>query len=51
LAAATLDNSAADIRRFITRPERVKPGVRMPAFHMLPAEQLDAVSAYLKGLK
>jgi cytochrome c oxidase subunit II len=51
LAAATLDNTRADARRFIASPERIKPGVRMPAFHMLPADHLDAVSAYLDGLK
>lgn len=51
LAAATLDNTAAEARRFIATPERIKPGVRMPAFHMLPAEHLDTVSNYLEGLK
>lgn len=51
LAAATLENSAGDARRFIASPERVKPGVRMPAFHMLPPEHLDTLSHYLQGLK
>jgi cytochrome c oxidase subunit 2 len=38
-------------RRFVAAPDEVKPGVHMPAFRMLPAEDLDSLAAYLEGLK
>jgi cytochrome c oxidase subunit II len=51
LAAGTLTNELDTFRRFVTRPEDVKPGVLMPAFHMLPPDDLPALAAYLEGLK
>lgn len=50
LAAGALANDAEAMRRWIARPETIKPGVHMPAFDMLPAEDLDAIVAYLGGL-
>ena len=51
LAAATLPNEAAAFARWIARPEELKPGAHMPAFAMLPPEELEALAAYLEGLE
>ena len=51
LAAGTLGNGAANLRRWIERPAAVKPGALMPAFGMLPDEDLRALAAYLEGLQ
>jgi cytochrome c oxidase subunit 2 len=51
LAAATLPNEPDDFRRWIARPDAVKPGVHMPHFNMLPPDDLDALAAYLDGLE
>ncbi len=37
--------------RWISHTERVKPGVFMPSFGMLPEEDIDAMAAYLLSLK
>lgn len=37
--------------RWIAHTEEVKPDVEMPSFGMLPREDLDALAAYLTGLK
>ena len=51
LGAGALPNDAAALRRWIARTEHVKPGVFMPAFGMLPHEELQAMAIYLEGLK
>lgn len=51
LAAGTLPNDAAAFRRWIDQPHQVKPDVLMPAFGMLPDDDLDAIAAYLEGLQ
>jgi cytochrome c oxidase subunit 2 len=51
LAAGILPNEADDFRRWIARPEHVKPGVLMPAFGMLPPDDLRALAAWLEGLE
>jgi cytochrome c oxidase subunit II len=51
LAAATLPNEPDAFQRWIAHTKEVKPGVLMPQFHMLPPEELQALAAYLKGLK
>lgn len=51
LAAATLPNDQPALKRWVTWAERVKPGVHMPAFGMLPDEALDALAAYLGELR
>lgn len=51
LAASTLPNRAEAFRRFVAASEVVKPGVHMPAFDMLPADDLAALAAYLEGLE
>ena len=51
IAAGRLPGGAPDFHRWIARPESIKPGARMPAFHMLPPEELRAMAAYLEGLR
>lgn len=48
IGAGALGSDAASIRTFLARTAEHKPGVHMPAFGMLPAHDLDALSAYLK---
>jgi cytochrome c oxidase subunit 2 len=51
LGAGILTNEPAAFRRWIARTGAVKPEVHMPAFGMLPPEDLRALSAYLEGLQ
>ena len=51
LGAGTLQNDPESAHRWITGVDRIKPGALMPAFHMLPGEELSALAAYLQGLK
>jgi cytochrome c oxidase subunit 2 len=51
LGAGALTNDTQAFRRFVARTGEVKPSVHMPAFGMLPDADLDALAAYLEGLK
>lgn len=51
LGAGALGNEPEDFVRWIARPGEVKPGVRMPSFHLLPRQELRAIAAYLDGLQ
>ncbi|MDQ6432731.1 cytochrome c oxidase subunit II [Mesorhizobium sp. LHD-90] len=51
LGAGILPNTAENIARFITEPDKIKPGVEMPAFGMLPPDDIRAIAAWLKGLE
>ncbi|WP_281287453.1 cytochrome c oxidase subunit II [Aliirhizobium smilacinae] len=51
LAAGTLPHTQEDIARFISYPERTKPGVKMPHFGMLPEDDIKTIAAFLKELK
>jgi cytochrome c oxidase subunit 2 len=51
LGAGTLPNDAARLAEWIARPDHAKPGARMPAYGMLPSDQLHAMAAYLSGLR
>lgn len=51
LGAGTLANEPETFLRWIARTEVVKPDVHMPAFGMLPPEELQALSAFLDGLQ
>jgi cytochrome c oxidase subunit 2 len=51
LGAGMLPNNAETLLRWIARTEQVKPGVLMPAFGMLPNEDLKALAAYMEALK
>lgn len=50
LGAGTVDNTAAQLTAWILEPHAVKPGVRMPATQMPPADA-QALVAYLESLK
>jgi cytochrome c oxidase subunit 2 len=44
-------NTSDNLRRFIAQVDTLKPGAKMPAFGMLPPQELDAIVHYLAGLK
>ncbi|HSB39078.1 MAG TPA: cytochrome c oxidase subunit II [Gaiellaceae bacterium] len=50
LAALTLPNDREHLREWIRDPQRFKPGNQMPTLD-LPGSQLDALVAYLEGLR
>jgi cytochrome c oxidase subunit 2 len=51
LGAATLSNDPEAFQRWVANTDHVKPGVHMPAFGMLPPEDLRALAAYLDALQ
>lgn len=51
IGAAVLPNEQDDFFRWVAHTDEVKPGVHMPAFEMLPDDELTALSAYLEGLQ
>jgi cytochrome c oxidase subunit II len=51
LGAGTLPNDPDALLHWMAHTETVKPGVHMPAFGMLPPEDLKALATYLDGLK
>lgn len=51
VGAGILPNSEEAIAGFIANPDAIKPGSQMPAFRMLPADELRAIASYLTGLK
>jgi cytochrome c oxidase subunit 2 len=51
LGAGILANESDAFIRWIAHTEDLKPGVHMPAFGMLPPEDLQALAAYLDGLQ
>jgi cytochrome c oxidase subunit 2 len=50
IAAGSLANTRANLTRWIENPSAFKPGVRMPALPLQPAE-LNALVSYLETLK
>jgi cytochrome c oxidase subunit 2 len=51
IGAGTLENEHNHFLRWIARTNDAKPDVHMPAFGMLPPEDLKALAAYLGGLE
>lgn len=51
MGAGLLSNDIVSVHRWLSEIDRVKPGVEMPSFHMLPEEEHRALAAYLKGLE
>jgi cytochrome c oxidase subunit 2 len=51
LAALTIPNTPRTLFDWITNPQGIKPGVRMPGFASLPASERHALVAYLEGLR
>jgi cytochrome c oxidase subunit 2 len=44
-------NDTAAMARWLRETALVKPAALMPSFGMLPAGDVDALAAYLKGLQ
>jgi cytochrome c oxidase subunit 2 len=51
LGAGTLQNERGAALRWITATEQLKSGVHMPAFDMLPEQDLRALAAYIESLQ
>jgi cytochrome c oxidase subunit 2 len=51
LGAGVLPNEPGAFRRWLVGVQTLKPGARMPSYAHLDAASLDALSAYLEGLK
>jgi cytochrome c oxidase subunit 2 len=51
IGAGSLPNTGKALAAFIARPDRFKPGIKMPNFDMLPQSDLDAIVAYLRALQ
>lgn len=51
IGAGTLPMGLQAMQDWIAAPERIKPGVRMPAFAMLPQDEIAAIAGYLVGLE
>jgi cytochrome c oxidase subunit 2 len=51
IGAGVLATGSETLVRWLSRTSELKPSVHMPAFGMLPAQELRALSAYLDGLK
>lgn len=51
LGAGIVPNDHGGFLRWLEQTDRVKPGVHMPHFRMLPAAELDALAAYLESLQ
>jgi cytochrome c oxidase subunit II len=51
LAAGTLPMTEEALVRWISDPQAVKPGARMPAFGVLGEQRVEALAAYLASLK
>jgi cytochrome c oxidase subunit 2 len=51
LGAGVAENNDAELRRWLRDPHQLKPGALMPAYPNLADEELDALVAYLRGLR
>jgi len=51
LAAGTLPLSSAALQRWVAHSQELKPGVRMPSYEDLGPADLQALVAFLEGLK
>ena len=51
IGAGLLPNTREALASFIARPDRLKSGIKMPNFDMLPQGDLEAIAAYLMALQ
>ena len=51
LGAGVLENTADNLRRWLRDPHQIKPGVLMPGYNDLSADELDALVKYLRELR
>jgi cytochrome c oxidase subunit 2 len=49
--SGVLDNSEANLARFVKDAQAIKPGVLMPSFESFSDDEIAALAAYLFGLK
>ena len=50
IGAGTLPNTREHLQRWVTNPQLVKPGIRMPPSTLKP-DEIDAVLSYLRSLR
>ena len=50
IGAGVLQNNTTELRRWLTNPQRFKPGSHMPNFHLTDA-QVEDLTAFLTTLK
>lgn len=50
IGGGVLENTPDNLARWLANPDAVKPGTKMPNYH-LSKDQIDALVAYLEGLK
>ncbi|MEF2070223.1 cytochrome c oxidase subunit II [Consotaella aegiceratis] len=51
IAAGLLPVATGSMADFVRAPDHLKPGVEMPAFGMLADDEIEAIAAWLEGLK
>lgn len=51
VADVTIDNTVDGFARWLSRPDHIKPGARMPRFDMLSSADLHDLATYLEGLR
>ncbi|MBZ9761199.1 c-type cytochrome [Mesorhizobium sp. CA8] len=51
IGAGVLPNTEEAFARFVARPDLFKPGVKMPAFDVLPQTEIQTIARYLKALQ
>ena len=51
LGAGIIPNNPGGFARWLEQADRLKPGVHMPHFRMLPREEREALAAYLEALQ
>jgi cytochrome c oxidase subunit 2 len=51
LGAGVAENTPEELRRWLRDPNELKPGTLMPSYSNLADEELDALVAYLRGLR
>ena len=51
LAAGTLPNGGGPLAAWVSDPQHIKPGSRMPGYRQFTGDELRALSAYLEGLR
>jgi cytochrome c oxidase subunit II len=51
IGAGLIENTDANLRRWVRNPLEIKPGVKMPAHQHLSDEELTQIVAYLRSLK
>jgi cytochrome c oxidase subunit II len=51
IGAGLLPDTEAALASFIQRPNRLKNGIKMPNFDMLPETDIRTIAAYLKALQ